>query len=94
MLSDVYRKINAHGKRLEVVYAHSDENYQQFAGHVAQMPWLAIPFGDPRAMDLKAMYSITAVPVLVVLRKDGTVVTTNGRNDIYAMDDKAFSHWM
>ena len=44
-------------------------------------------------MELKEMYNITAVPVLVILRKDGTVVTTNGRNDIYALEDKAIDHW-
>ena len=58
------------------------------------MPWLSIPFGDERVMELKQMYSITAVPILVILRKDGTVVTTNARNDIYAMDSNAFDHWM
>ncbi len=58
------------------------------------MPWLTIPFGDPRIMELKSIYSITAVPILVILRKDGTVVTTNARNDIYALDDAAFDHWM
>jgi len=45
-------------------------------------------------MDLKQMYAITAIPVLVIIRKDGTVVTTNGRNDIYALDDEAINHWM
>lgn len=55
---------------------------------------MSIPFGDQRVMELKSMYSITAVPVLVILRKDGTVVTTNARNDIYAMDEEAFDHWI
>jgi hypothetical protein len=39
------------------------------------------------------MYGITAVPVLVILRKDGTIVTTNGREDIYAMTEKAIEKW-
>ena len=54
---------------------------------------MALSFDDPRVMELKAMYSITAVPVLVVLRKDGTIVTANGRSDVYAMDEDAFKHW-
>jgi len=45
-------------------------------------------------MELKGMYAISAVPVLVIIRKDGTVVTTNGRNDIYAMEDEAIDHWI
>ena len=44
-------------------------------------------------MELKQMYAITAVPVLVIIRKDGMVVTTNGRNDIYELEDEAIDHW-
>ena len=59
-----------------------------------ETPWLAIPFNDPRVMELKQFYAITAVPVLVIIRKDGTLVTTNARNDIYAMEDQAIHHWL
>jgi hypothetical protein len=45
-------------------------------------------------MELKQMYAVTAIPVLVILRKDGTVVTTNGRNDIYALENDALDHWL
>ena len=58
------------------------------------MPWLAIPYGDSRVMEVKQFYAVTAVPVLVVLRKDGTLVTTNGRNDIYALEEEAIKHWL
>ena len=44
-------------------------------------------------MELKSMYAITAVPILVIIRKDGTVVTTNARNDIYSMEEEAINHW-
>ena len=39
------------------------------------------------------MYAITAVPVLVIIRKDGTVITTNARNDIYSFEEEAIDHW-
>ena len=45
-------------------------------------------------MELKGMYAVTAVPVLVIIRKDGTVCTTNGRNDIYSMEEEAIDHWL
>ena len=73
---------------------NSDESQMQFNQMASQSPWLSIPYLDERVMDLKSMYSITAVPVLVILRKDGTVVTANGRNDIYAMEDGAITHWI
>ena len=55
---------------------------------------MAIPYGDSRVMEVKQFYAVTAVPVLVVLRKDGTLVTTNGRNDIYALEEEAIKHWL
>ena len=93
MLVDFYRKINIVNKKLEIVYVNSDEDPNQFNSQLGKFPWLAIPFNDSRVMELKAMYAVTAVPILVIIRKDGTVVTTNARNDIYAMGDKAINHW-
>lgn len=60
---------------------------------ISTAPWLAIPFNDSRVMDLKAMYAITHIPILVIIRKNGTVVTTNARNDIYAFEEHAIDHW-
>jgi len=45
-------------------------------------------------MDLKSMYAIYQIPILVIIRKNGTVVTTNGRNDIYAFENDAINHWV
>jgi hypothetical protein len=58
------------------------------------VPWLSIPFNDSRVMDLKAMYAITHIPILVIIRKNGTVVTTNGRNDIYQFEEDTINHWI
>lgn len=76
------------------MYVHSDEDNGQFNNAITSVPWLAIPYGDSRVMEVKQFYAVTAVPVLVVLRKDGTLVTTNGRNDIYAMEEEAIKHWL
>ena len=94
MLVDFYRKVNVINKKIEIVYVNSDEDPGQFNSVISQTPWLAIPFNDSRVMELKQMYAITAVPILVVIRKDGTVVTTNGRNDIYSMEEDAINHWL
>ena len=72
---------------------NSDEDHGSFNTLISSFPWLSVPYGDPRVMDLKSMYAVTAVPILVIIRKDGTVVTTNGRNDIYALEDDAINHW-
>ena len=93
MLVDFYEKVNAMTKQIEIIYVSSDEDPNQFNNQLQRFPFVSIPFNDPRLMELKAMYAITAVPVLVIIRKDGTVVTTNARNDIYAFDEDAIKHW-
>ena len=94
MLVDFYNKVNKTRKKIEIVYVTSDEDPNQFNSQLSSFPWVSIPFNDTRVMELKGMYAISAVPVLVIIRKDGTVVTTNGRNDIYAMEDEAIDHWI
>ena len=94
MLIDFYKKVNMINKKIEIIYVNSDEDPGQFNNAISQTPWLAIPFNDSRVMELKQFYAITAVPVLVIIRKDGTIVTTNGRNDIYAMEEDAIQHWL
>ena len=94
MLIDFYHKVNKNHRRVEIVYVHSDEDNGQFNNAITQVPWLAVPYGDSRVMEIKQFYAVTAVPVLVVLRKDGTLVTTNGRNDLYALEEKAIDHWL
>jgi hypothetical protein len=32
------------------------------------MPWLAIPFGDPRIEYYKKQFNITSIPKLIVLK--------------------------
>ena len=93
MLIKFYNESNKINKKIEIIYVNSDEDAGQFNGQISQTPWLNIPYGDPRVMDLKQLYAITSVPMLVILRKDGTQVTTNGRSDIYHLDNDAINHW-
>ena len=94
MLIDFYKKVNKNHKVFEIIYVNSDEDPGQFNNAITQVPWLAVPYGDSRVMELKQFYAITSIPVLCILRKDGTLVTTNARNDIYAMQELAINHWI
>ena len=94
MLLDFYEKVNKDRKVIEIIYVNSDEDHGQFNQIVSNVPWIAIPYKDTRVMELKTMYAITAVPQLIVIRKNGTILTVNGRDDIYAMDSEAINHWL
>ncbi len=53
ILIDFYDKVNRISKKMEIVYVNSDEDVAQFYDSIASTPWLSIPFGDSRVMELK-----------------------------------------
>lgn len=47
------------------------------------MPWLAVPFEDrARKGELAGKFGVNGIPTLVVLDRDGNVMTTNGRTKV------------
>lgn len=48
----------------------------------AKMPWLALPFNDPRKNDLASRYSTAGIPCLTIVAADGKIVTQNARGDV------------
>jgi nucleoredoxin len=53
ILSEFYKKVNEASKVLEVVFCSSDGNDAAFERYFAEMPWLAVPYGDHRISNLK-----------------------------------------
>ena len=58
------------------------------------MPWISLPYGDPKKEALTKEYGIIGIPHLVVLKPDGTVVVQNGRPDVQKKKLAAFEEWM
>lgn len=54
------------------------------------MPWLAIPFGDPRIEQLTNKHGIKGIPVLLVLKPNGEVCVKNGKQDVMTEGEDAF----
>jgi nucleoredoxin len=48
MISERYNQMNDNGKNVEVIYVSADKDEAAFNDYYGEMPWLAIPFGDPR----------------------------------------------
>lgn len=53
----------------------------------------AIPFGDARSNNLGSKYSVSYIPKLVLINKDGTVITGDASSDVYGGSTK-FSSWV
>ena len=51
-LVDAYHKIKAKDDAFEVIFISSDRDQASFDEFFSGMPWLALPFGDPRKASL------------------------------------------
>ena len=74
LFTDLYKEYNENEKVFEVVFFSGDKNDQQYEEYYAEMPWLAVPRGDPRVATVAKKFEVRGVPRLIVLKPDGTVI--------------------
>ena len=58
------------------------------------MPWVTIPFGDDRIRALKTEMGVSGIPMLCVYKKDGTLISKNGRGDVSGNPAECLKMWM
>jgi len=81
-LSEWYTK-DLKTKGLEVVFVSSDKGEKEFDSYYGEQPWLALPYEDrERKAALSKQFKVQGIPTLVILDKDGSVITTKGRGAV------------
>ncbi len=95
LLVKAAEELKAEGKPFEVIFVSRDRNREAMLGYMKDynMPWLALPFGDPKIQELVGRYKIRGIPALVIVDGDGKTITTQGRGAIGAKGAKAFDDW-
>jgi len=58
------------------------------------MPWLAIPFNDPRVEQFTARHAIEEIPELVIMKNDGMLIDEEAKNSIKLKGSAAFDEWL
>ncbi|OIV93728.1 hypothetical protein TanjilG_16579 [Lupinus angustifolius] len=79
-LTEVYHKIKAKDSAFELIFISSDKDQDSFDGYYAEMPWLALPFGDSRKAFLSRKFKVSGIPKLVAIGSNGTTVTKEARD--------------
>merc|ERR1712025_901542 len=70
-------------KGLEVGFVSSDKDEDQFKDYFKEMPWLALDYEDrKRKEQLSTMFGVRGIPALVIVDKDGSVITKEGRGAV------------
>jgi len=72
------------GLGVEIVFVSSDQTEEAMFDYMKEShgEWFALPFEDKIATELSNKYDIAGIPSLVVVKKDGTVVTLEGDDDV------------
>ncbi|PVD31216.1 hypothetical protein C0Q70_06628 [Pomacea canaliculata] len=81
-LTRTYERLKEAGRNFEIVFVTSDRSVESFQQHVGCMPWLVIPFHDPRLQQITTQFGIDGIPSLVILDEKGGLITMNGRQAI------------
>ena len=62
ILKDFYSEVNLDDKEFEVLFISTDKTEDDFKEHYKSMPWLAIPYADPRIKQLLNKYKVVGIP--------------------------------
>jgi len=92
-LAQIYNSIKAAGGKFEIVFASSDQDEAGFEDYYSTMPWLALPYSqrDIKAA-LSAQYSVNGIPSLILLDRNGAVITADGRSTV--LGDPQGDSWL
>ncbi|KAL3856812.1 hypothetical protein ACJMK2_011529 [Sinanodonta woodiana] len=85
-LMETYTKLTCDGRKFEVVFVTSDRSQESFDQYCSTMPWLSVPFDDSRLEELKKLFGVDGIPMMVVLDETGSVITMAGR--LAVMEDR------
>ncbi|KAH1010419.1 hypothetical protein HUJ05_004720 [Dendroctonus ponderosae] len=100
----VYQENLKRNAGMEVVYVSSDtdEKNYKYDFTIRQGPWLAVPFKDPVAIELRQAcelitcrykYDISSLPTVIVVNKEGDIITRSGREELEEIGINVIVTW-
>jgi nucleoredoxin len=79
-LADWYKKVSPNLPDFEIIFVSSDRSEEDFKHYFGEMPWIALPYNDRKRKEhLSNHFEVQGIPTFVIVDKDGTIITTNGR---------------
>ena len=95
LLVELYNEHNENEKLFEVVFFSGDQEKNQYNGYFADMPWLALPFKDPRMKTAAKHFKIKGLPRLVVLNaKTGATVNDDAVDIVAEQGPVIIEQWL
>ena len=93
-LKNFYTDVNLQERTFEIILVSSDRTQEEWKRHHATMPWMTLPFEDPRANMLREKFEILGVPALIILDAvTGFTVTEKARKDLKKDVKEVYESW-
>lgn len=93
-LIEVYGKAYELNLPFDVVYISDDDTVEAFYKHYEEMPWKALAFADcVTKTQLKTYFSVSGIPILVILTPTCEVLTRSGVKDVHRTHLSAVQTW-
>jgi nucleoredoxin len=73
-------KTSLKDKGMEIVFVSSDRDEKSFQDYFAEQPWLALSYSCRKEKEqLSNLFGVSGIPSFVIIDKDGSVITKDGR---------------
>ncbi|VBB33966.1 unnamed protein product, partial [Acanthocheilonema viteae] len=71
-------------EQFEIVFVSLDHSEEDLNVYLRESHgnWYHLPYGSSEIEELKSKYEIAGIPMLIVIKPDGNVITKNGRADV------------
>ncbi|XP_040270568.1 nucleoredoxin-like protein 1 [Bufo bufo] len=82
--------------QLALVYVTLDRTEEEHDNFIKDMPkrWLLVPFEDEEfRRELEVQFSVSEVPVLVVLKPSGQIISPNAVDEVVRLGPPCFKNW-
>ncbi|MFH4979098.1 hypothetical protein AB6A40_005807 [Gnathostoma spinigerum] len=82
VLKDFYEELEGQG--FEIVFVSFDRAESDLKAYLSEAhgDWYYLPFGSEQISSLASKYGVSGIPALIIIKPDGTVITSNGRADV------------
>eukprot|EP00298_Acanthocystis_sp_HF-20_P003358 c13721_g1_i1.p1 GENE.c13721_g1_i1~~c13721_g1_i1.p1 ORF type:complete len:427 (+),score=194.87 c13721_g1_i1:27-1283(+) len=82
-LATFYKKMKQANKKFEIVFVSADSDLKSFEEYASSMPWVFLPYEKQDiAKPLNKKFKVQGIPTLVILDKQGKVITTDARGNV------------
>lgn len=80
---------------MEIFYISSDRDPDDMLAYFKQFHhgWYAIPVQTPTIGELQMQYNVTYEPQIIVVTRDGVIVTKNGRSELEEYGNNVIIKW-